>query len=283
VRAPTLIDRGSGPPLVLIPGLQGRCEWMLPTVDALARDFRVLTFTLAGDWGSRQRFDPDLGFDTYVAQIDDVLERGGIETAVMCGVSYGGLIAMRYAARRPQRVSHLVLASAVPPDYVATARYRFYRRAPVLLLPVFFLESAWRVSPEIRCAIPSLTARLRFGVVQGFRVLRAPIWPPHMRQRMELIAGQDFQSDVRHVQAPTLLLTGEPGLDRTLPVELSRRYTELIPGAEHVVLERTGHMGTITRPEAFADAISHFVERAGVRHPAHSQDSRGASAPPRAF
>lgn len=267
----TVIDRGAGPALVLVPGLQGRCEWMQPTVNALSRDFRVVTFTLAGDWGSRQRFNPDLGFDTYLAQIDRVLDEAGIESAVMCGVSYGGLIAVRYAARRPQRVSHLVLASAVPPDYEATARYRFYRRAPVLLLPVFFLESAWRVSPEIRRAIPSLPARLRFGVAQGLRVLSAPIWPRHMRQRMELIAGEDFQSDARHVQAPTLLLTGEPELDRTLPVELSRRYTALIPGIEHMVLERTGHMGSITRPDAFADAISGFVRRAGDARSTHAR------------
>jgi len=53
-----MIDTGNGPPLVLIPGLQGRWEWMRPTVNALARTFRVISFTLAGDWGSHVAFDP---------------------------------------------------------------------------------------------------------------------------------------------------------------------------------------------------------------------------------
>ena len=67
----TVIDRGSGPALVLVPGLQGRCEWMLPAVNALSRDFRVVTFTLAGDWGSRQRFNPDLGIVGVVLTMFD--------------------------------------------------------------------------------------------------------------------------------------------------------------------------------------------------------------------
>ena len=57
-----MIDIGHGPPLILVPGLQGRWEWMRPCVRALARHFRVISFTLAGDWGSGLRFDPRLGF-----------------------------------------------------------------------------------------------------------------------------------------------------------------------------------------------------------------------------
>ena len=60
-----MIDIGTGPPLVLIPGLQGRWEWMRPAVDALARRFRVLTFSLAGDNGS----DTPLGADARLRYI----------------------------------------------------------------------------------------------------------------------------------------------------------------------------------------------------------------------
>ena len=43
-----IIDRGSGPPLVLVTGIQGRWEYLLPAVEALSRHLRVLTFSLAG-------------------------------------------------------------------------------------------------------------------------------------------------------------------------------------------------------------------------------------------
>ena len=147
-----MIDVGKGPPLVLIPGMQGRWEWMRPTVEALAQHFRVLTFTLAGEWTSGHALKPQFGFDSYTLQVDRVLEDAGAESAVVCGVSYGGLIALRYASKRPNRVKQLVLASALPPDYVQDRRYSFYRRTPSLLFPVFLLASSRRVSPELRAA-----------------------------------------------------------------------------------------------------------------------------------
>lgn len=258
-----MVDIGTGPPLVLIPGLQGRWEWMRPTVDALARTFRVLSFTLAGDWGSRVRFDPRLGFDNFIVQIDRVMEDAGVESADFCGVSYGGLIALRYAALRPDRVRHLVLASALPPDYELDERYNFYRRAPLLLMPVFALTSARRASPELRAALPTFRARLRM-VPQALRVIAAPVSPAHMKRRMELIRTVDFVADASHVRAPALAITGEPGLDRTVPVQLTRRYLECLPGTEHVVLDRTGHMGTVTRPVEFASIVSSFVSRTAL-------------------
>ncbi len=255
-----IVDVGTGPPLVLIPGLHGRWEWMRPTVNALAHTFRVLSFTLAGDWGTRVPFDERLGFDNFIVQIDRMLEEAGIESADFCGVSYGGLIALRYAALRRQRVRRLVLASALPPDYQVDRRYNFYRRAPVLLLPVFAVESAHRVSPELRAALPTLRSRLRM-VPQALRVMAAPVSPRHMKRRMELIDTVDFVADARHVRAPALAITGEPGLDRTVPVQLTRRYLDCLPGTEHVVLDRTGHMGTVTRPVEFASIVAAFVSR----------------------
>ena len=261
------IDIGNGPPLVLVPGLQGRWEWMRPTVDALARDFRVISYTLAGDWGSDHAFDPRLGFDNFIVQLDRVLDEANVTSATVCGVSYGGLIALHYAALRPSRVTRLVLASALPPDYELDERYRFYSRAPTLLLPVFALESARRASPELRAALPTVRDRLRM-VPQALRIMRTPVWPPHMQRRMELIATVDFMADVHQIHVPSLALTGEPALDRTVPVELSCRYVSLLPGCEHAVLPRSGHMGTATRPREFAALVSDFARRTDAADPA---------------
>jgi pimeloyl-ACP methyl ester carboxylesterase len=256
-----MIDRGNGPPLVLIPGMQGRWEWMHRTVDELSRHFRVLSFTLAGEWTSNDLLQPQLGFDSYTAQVDRVLEAARVEAAIVCGVSYGGLIALRYAATRPQKVHRLVLASALPPDYVPDARYDFYKRTPVLLFPVFLLASSRRVSPELHATFPRFVDRARFTASQGWRVLTAPASPRRMRDRMERLADVDFEADTRRVQAPTLVVTGAEHLDRTVPPALTRRYLHRIPGAELAVIERTGHMGTITRAREFADLVAAFAQR----------------------
>jgi pimeloyl-ACP methyl ester carboxylesterase len=246
--------------LVLVPGIQGRWEWTRPAVRALARRFRVLSFSLAGDPGSRARLDPRLGFDSFVAQIDRVLEHAGVASATVCGISYGGLIAYRYARLRPARVRHLILTSALPPDYRPDHRFRFYERAPRLFFPIFIAESARRVSPELRRALPRWTDRARGAVAQGFRVLAAPASPRRMCQRLQLLERSAFD-DGAIVTAPTLVVTGERGLDRTVPVDLTERYLDLIPGAERAWLTDTGHMGTVTRPAEFARIVTAFVER----------------------
>jgi len=71
--------KGSGTPLVLIPGVQGRWEYMREAVDALARSFRVITFALCGERASGLPFDDALGLDNYDAQVLRALDEMGKE------------------------------------------------------------------------------------------------------------------------------------------------------------------------------------------------------------
>jgi pimeloyl-ACP methyl ester carboxylesterase len=254
-----MTDIGTGPPLVLVPGLQGRWEWMRPAVDALARRFRVLTFSLAGDKGSGTVLAADATFDTYVGQIDAALGEAGEPSATICGVSFGALIAFRYATLHRRRVRQLILASPLPPDFELKGRFRLYRRAPRLLFPVFCLDSGRRVMPEWFASFPKWSDRLHEAVHLGRRVVTAPASPALMGRRIESMRRVNF-GDGESIDVPTLILTGESGLDRTVPPEISRRYCTLIPHAEIRTLERTGHLGTVTRPEAFAAQVSAFVD-----------------------
>jgi pimeloyl-ACP methyl ester carboxylesterase len=81
-----------------------------------------------------------------------------------------------------------------------------------------------------------------------------------MCERMRLLENVDFSTRT-NITKPTLVLTGERGLDRTVPVDLTERYLNLIPGAERAWLPRTGHMGTVTRPGEFARLVHEFVTR----------------------
>lgn len=271
-----MIDVGNGPPLVLVPGIQARWEWMRPAVKALAEHFRVLTFTLAGEPSSGHGFEPRLGFDNFIVQLDRVFEDAGLDSAVVCGVSYGGLIALRYAALRPRRVDTLVLASAIAPGFRPDRRVEFYERAPRLLLPVFGVAAARRARHEIRAALPEWRERLRFSVGHGARVLMAPVSPRLMVRRIRLLSTVDFREDVARVAAPTLVVTGDAGLDQTVPVEHTREYLRLLPSAEAATLDRTGHLGTVTRPVAFARLVTDFVERTNAaRRARHSREVAG--------
>src|SRR4051812_24938504 len=250
-----LIDRGSGPPLVLIPGLQGRWEYLRPAVDALSASFRVLTFSLGrGD------------LNTYADRAAEAMTQARVERAAICGVSFGGLIAIRFAARHAGRCEALILASTPKPVLRLRPRHQIYLRAPWIFGPVFIAETPFRLRPEVCTAIPDAAARRRFS----FRALRtavgAPVSLSQMAARARMISAEDVTSDCARITAPTLIVTGERHLDHVVPVEGSSEYLRLIPNARATVIERTGHLGTITRPDAFTAIVRDFT--GGHRHAA---------------
>jgi len=257
-----MFDRGEGTPIVLIPGLQGRWEWMRPAVNALARHHRVITFSLCDERTSPFPCDPERAFENYVSQVDLALDRAGVDRAVIAGVSYGGLIASEFAARRPARVSGLVLASALHASWEPDQRQQRYLESPLLMSPMFLATAPGRMRSEMVAALPSMVERLRFSARHGLRVVLAPTTPSRMARRIAWAKSHHF-ADPRHVTAPALIVTGEPGLDRVVPVDVTRRYLDDLGQAEHVVLKGTGHIGLVTRPEAFAGVLERFVS--GVR------------------
>jgi len=128
--------------------------------------------------------------------------------------------------------------------------------------PMFVATAPGRMRPELIAAMPSIASRLRFTAEHGARVVMAPTSPARMARRIAWAKSHHF-ADPRRVKAPALVVTGEPGLDRVVPVDVSRRYLDDLGRAEHVVLPRTGHLGVVTRPEAFAGVLERFMD--GVR------------------
>jgi pimeloyl-ACP methyl ester carboxylesterase len=254
-----MFDQGSGPPLIVVPGVQGRWEWMRPALETLARRCRTVSYTLTGDFGTGQPVSPADTFDTYVRQLDDVMDWAGVERAAVCGVSYGGLVALRYAATRPERVSALIIVSAPAPGWTPSERQARYIARPWLSTPAFLLTSPARIWPEIRAALQDWGPRIRFVLTHGLRVLMAPMIPARMAGRVRLQQQLDFCGDCGLVRAPTLIVTGEDGLDTVVPVDVTRQYRCLIPGARYEMMDRTGHIGMLTQPQRFAGIVCNFV------------------------
>lgn len=252
-----MVDRGTGIPIVLLPGIQGRWEWMAPAVDALAARCRVVTFSFCDEPSSGFPCEPAKGVENYFEQIERALDRVSLDEVVLVGVSYSGPIAAEFAVRYPRRVRGLVLASALPCDWTPNARARFYLSAPRLLSPVFLIDSPLRVMPEIRAALPRISQRLQFSLGQLQRVAAAPLSPSRMARRLRWSEAHTF-ADPSTLEQPMLVITGEDRLDRVVQPELTRRYLACVRHARHVVLPRTGHIGVLTKPHDFAALVHEF-------------------------
>ncbi len=256
----TVVERGNGQPLVLIPGLQGRWEYLRAAIDALGAFCRVVTFPLCDERSARAPYDPAMGLDNFVDQVRSALDGLNLPRAAICGVSFGGIVALRFAGRHPERTSSLILVSTPGPRWHLKRKHDFYSRAPWLLGPLFLAEAPWRLGHEIARALPDVRERRRFVWEQLLTLTRAPLSLTRMAARARMIAGSDRAADCRRVSAPTLVVHGESGLDHVVPVDGTSEYGRLIAGAATMLLERTGHLGTMTHPREFAAIVREFLE-----------------------
>jgi len=254
-----MIDRGSGPVIVMIPGIQGRWEWMGPAIHAVAKRCRVLSFSY--DRTPRARDEQQHGnLDRLVEQVREVMDAAGVERAVVCGISFGGFIATRFAARYPDRTNGLILVSSPTPHWKPNETLLKYMERPLLSMPLVLPAWFLRMWPEIFAAKPTIAERVKFGARYFTRAVMSPLSVTRMSEWAKLKLATDTVADCAQVKAPALLITGEPRLDRVVDLRASMDYVTLINGLRHVTIERTGHIGLVTKPVEFANLLCGFVQ-----------------------
>ena len=263
-----IVERGTGAPLVLIPGVQGRWEYSRALVNALARRYRVITFSLCDERSGRPGQQP---IDAFADQVESALDRLGIDRAAIVGVSFGGLVALRFAATRPHRTVALTMVSAPGPRWHLRPRHDMYARLPWLFGPVFLVESPFRLRKEIQAALPGWRARLAYLREQAGIVTSARVSLARMAARARLIGSYNRLADAATITAPTLIVQGDDALDHVTGYGGTAEYARLIAHARHGRLDRTGHLGSVTRPDECAALIHQFLVDA-------KKDSRDSSA-----
>jgi pimeloyl-ACP methyl ester carboxylesterase len=204
-------------------------------------------------------FDPARGLDNYTDQVASAMTAAGLQRAAICGVSFGGLVALRFAATHAAATSALIVVSTPGPGWRLRPRHELYAQLPWLLGPLFLAESPWRLRAELKAAFPNRGERLAFGRSLLRTLIGAPLSLTNMAARARLVSGIDLREDCARITAPTLVVTGEPGLDHVVPADSSSGYARLIASARAVVIERTGHLGSVTRADVFASIVRDFA------------------------
>jgi 3-oxoadipate enol-lactonase len=248
-----MIDQGQGSPIVLIPGLQGRLEWMAPTIEVLSARHRVLSFSLTETNGA----DP---FPGWLDIVDRLVDRTGAPRVTLIGVSYGGLIAVRYAARHAERVGALVLVASPSPTFRLDRLSAVCSKYPRAALPLFAVRGCLRVAPEILAAREHWPDRVRLALEYAGRALRYPLSPTQMAAWVHAWMRCDIAHECARVTTPALLITGEPELDRVVPVRSTLEYRTLLPQSRHEVLRRTGHIGWVSKPQELCALVDRFLD-----------------------
>ena len=221
-----------------------------------------------------------MGLDSEVADLEAVRRHLGVETTAVLGHSWGCVLAMEYAARHPERVSHLILVDTAPAshdDRLAARRDMLARRPPgeVERMRELAASAAWDrgdldVEAEYYRLHFGLTVRrpeLLEEIVGRLRthfsaatILKAREIEHRLYQQTWLMPGWDLVPRLRGVDVPALILHGEHDF---VPVALAARIAGALPRARLVVLEGCGHFACLEAPDLVREHVAALLAEAG--------------------
>ncbi|GAB4343900.1 MAG: alpha/beta fold hydrolase [Desulfobulbaceae bacterium] len=268
---------GKGPgALVVVHGGPGNTMFsILPDFAPLAENRFVIYYDQRGNGRSQLTTDPGLlAIANHVADLEALRLHFNLEKLSLLGNSWGGLLASYYAIAHPERVERLILHSPASPSYdmLRDSTPFIYQRIPArdlarfqslsvpeiwrtarkpvelcrkfyeLLLPVYFsnLERAKDMKGDV-CAGPPEAVRLQSTV-------NKIIW--------ESLGEWDLLEELRTVRVPTLVIHGSYDM---IPLDSSIAWARALPNARLLVMEDSGHMTHIERPDLFFPAVESFL------------------------
>ncbi len=250
---------GDGQPLVLVHGLGGAGANWCELVPLLADRRRLLVPDLPGHGGS-SALPTVSGLEAFADRILDLARLEGLDGFPVVGHSFGGVVALRMALRRPDAVSAVILAGAAGISSLA-ARARRALAVAGLLKPARrlarFQGSIGRSAVLRRLAFGWLTADpvgFSPAAIAGF-LGESRLHTDTASARRALVID-DPRPQLEAIRCPCLVLWGAE--DRQLPLDDAFDYARRLRARLRVIPD-CGHLLIGERPDACADAILSFL------------------------
>jgi proline iminopeptidase len=273
---------GRGYPIVVMHGGPGGDHCTLLDLKRGADQFRLVFYDHRCNGRSTGAPVTSMSWENLTADADALREKLGFEKWAVLGHSFGGKVALEYALRYPDRLSHLVLLDSgadsrwpqeygpellarrgFPPKTVRLAR-RFLNGD---IEPSEFFPSLIRLGgaydPEASM-FQALGSVLRGG-------WRSKLHPEALIfAAPNLLRGWSVMDRLGEIKTPTLVMAGRE--DFIFPPEHQGQLAAAIPNAELRIIEHAGHNPQWERPDEVVDALRGFVGRdviaLAAQHPA---------------
>lgn len=267
---------GSGPPLVRAAHWlshldhEPRCPLWGPWLKLLSRRHTLIRYDGRG-CGLSDRDAADFSLDRCIEDLEAVVDNCKLGRFVLFGATIGGMTALAYAARHPERVSHLIIIGSL-------AVGRMARNPPALIeqtaLELKAIELGWGSdNPAFRqfftsLFIPDSTPEQARSLNELMRVASTS---QSAIRRLQPFHHIDLREAAAQVRCPTLVLHARH--DARIPFEQGRALAAHIPGARFVALDSRNHWTVETEPawaqftaqiDAFLPALPDAPAKAGV-------------------
>jgi pimeloyl-ACP methyl ester carboxylesterase len=245
----------TGETIVFSHGLLWGTELFTAQIEALRGRYRCIAWDHRGQ--GRSAGDPHrhtIGMELVWQDAAAFLEAVAGGPVHFCGLSMGGFVAMRMAARRPDLVRSLVLieTSADPEPTQNIGRYRLLTRVVRTLGPRIVRKQvgAIMMGRSILTDPSRRTERERYIDIMS---RRKDIW----RAVNGVIDRAGIHDELARIRVPTVVLVGNE--DVATPIAKAQRIVAGITGATLVEIPRAGHSSTVEEPQAVTAAIEGFL------------------------
>lgn len=253
-------------------------SYLLPAMDWLADGYRLNYYDQRGRGQSAEHVEPgEVSLGSEIDDLDRVREYLGLEAMALLGHSWGGVLAMEYAIRHPDRVSHLILMNPAPASHDDMALFREKRRmrspGDVAKLRELAATDEYAAGdPETVMAYYRVHYRgalkrqeLLDGLLDGLRsslatpeaILKGRAIEDRLVNETWARSDYDLLPELGRLRVPALVVQGEHDF---IPGVCTANIARAIPGARHVYLSESGHFSYLECPGAVRTAIDRFFK-----------------------
>jgi 3-oxoadipate enol-lactonase len=231
-------------PVVLLHAFPLSSAMWLPQVEALGKEYRIITPDLRG-FGSAEGFT---GAPSIAQMADDV---AGLihEPVVLGGLSMGGYVALAFARKYPEKLRGLILSDTKAEADDADGRANRDKM-------IAFAESH-----TAREVIDSVMTKMAMtpAAVEKVRALASKQLPAAIADAVRAMRDRPEASDVLPtIRVPTLVLVGSD--DQLTPLPVAQSLATGITGAKLEVIPGAGHISNLENPAAFNAALRKFLQ-----------------------
>ena len=246
---------GEGHPLVFMgdaPWSHIQMEWQIPELrqwyEQLAKGRTLVRFDQRGG-GLSDRTPEEISLDAFQRDLEAVVDRLGLETFDLLGFVDSGPVVVAYAARNPDRVSHLIL-------WCTYATAGEYTDVPVIRGTHSLLAQDWQLYTETLAHV-AMGWSMSDSARRAADLMREAFTAEAMERTYKAVAQYDTRGLLGQIRTPTLVVHRR-GV-RWLPEETSRRLTSRIPDASLLILDGDSVAPFLSDWQAALDAITGFL------------------------
>ena len=262
---PRFTTLGSGPTVLMLHGIGGGHVAFAPQVETLAAaGYRAVAWDMPG-YGHSAPIEP-YTFKGLAQSCIDLIDALQCAHVVLLGHSMGGMVAQEVVARRPDRVSRLVLCGTSAAfgkrtdgrSADAWAQQFIAQRTAPLDAGQSMAEVAQRLVPKM-VGPGSLPEGLRLA-----EHCMAGVPAATYRRALDCLVTFDRQAALSAIGVPTLLIGGE--FDRVAAPAVMKQMAELIPDARYAELKGIGHLMNLEAPDDFDALLLDFLAQTRALH-----------------